>query len=97
MARSIPHSFYKSTKWIKCKNSYMAKQNYICERCGALASICHHKVYLNTDNYKNPYVSLNHDHLEALCQTCHNQEHFGSIAIGEGLQFDEKGNIIKIK
>ncbi len=74
----------------------MSKQNYICERCGGLASICHHKIYLNAENYKNPYVSLNHDHLEALCQTCHNQEHFGTPAIGEELQFDKDGNIVKV-
>ncbi|MCE5711375.1 HNH endonuclease [Staphylococcus pseudintermedius] len=96
MSRSIPASFYRSSKWTKCKNSYMSKQNYICERCGGLASICHHKIYLNAENYKNPYVSLNHEHLEALCQTCHNQEHFGTPAIGEGLQFDKDGNIIKV-
>lgn len=96
MSRSIPASFYRSSKWTKCKNSYMSKQNYICERCGGLASICHHKIYLNAENYKNPYVSLNHDHLEALCQTCHNQEHFGTPAIREGLQFDKDGNIVKV-
>ncbi len=74
----------------------MSKQNYVCERCGSPATICHHKVYLNSENYKNPYVSLNHDLLECLCQTCHNQEHFGSPTTGEGLRFDEKGNLIKI-
>lgn len=61
MARSVPQSFYKSRRWIKCRDSYMMKQNYICERCKGMASICHHKVYLNAENYKNPYVSLNHD------------------------------------
>ena len=96
MARSVPQSFYKSRRWIKCRDSYMMKQNYICERCKGMASICHHKVYLNAENYKNPYVSLNHDFLECLCHTCHNQEHFGSPSTGEGLQFDEIGNIIKI-
>lgn len=96
MARSVPRSFYKSAKWEKCKNSYMASQNYMCERCGDVASICHHKIWLNAENYTNPYVSLNHDLLESLCQTCHNQEHFGSSSTGEGLRFDEKGNLIKI-
>lgn len=96
MSRSIPRSFYKSSRWIKCRDSYMAQQHYICERCGDVASICHHKVHLNADNYQNPHVSLNHDVLEALCQTCHNQEHFGSPAISEALAFDEQGNIIKL-
>lgn len=71
----------------------MLKQNYICERCGDIATICHHKVYLNADNYQDPSISLNHDLLEALCQTCHNQEHSIMPAIRNGLAFDENGNI----
>lgn len=74
----------------------MMSQNYICERCGDLAVICHHKTHLNSENYQNLHIALNHDNLEALCMTCHNQEHFSNGVIEEGLQFDEKGNIIKI-
>ncbi|MGV3042573.1 HNH endonuclease [Staphylococcus rostri] len=96
MARSIPKSFYKGSQWLKCRDSYMSKQNYICERCGGLATICHHTIHLNSENYKNPYVAYNHDLLEALCHDCHNQEHFGSPTIGEGLRFDENGNIVKV-
>ncbi|MBF0737424.1 HNH endonuclease [Staphylococcus arlettae] len=96
MARSINEAFYKSSKWEKCRNGYMSSQHYICERCGNLATICHHKVWLNQSNVSDPFVTLNWDNLEALCHDCHNREHFGSHAVAEGLQFDEKGNLIKI-
>lgn len=74
----------------------MSSQHYICERCGGLATICHHKVWLNESNVNDPMVTYNWDLLEALCIDCHNKEHFGSHAVAEGLQFDEKGNLIKI-
>lgn len=96
MARSVSQSFYKSAKWIKCRNGYMASKHYICERCGSLAVICHHKIWLNSENVNDPMIAYNWDMLEALCLDCHNKEHFGSAVIEEGLQFDEKGNIIKI-
>lgn len=75
----------------------MASQNYICERCGGLGTICHHTIWLNDENVNDPMIALNWDLLMCLCQKCHNQEHFGSNVIEDGLQFDEKGNIIKIK
>ncbi|WP_261007121.1 HNH endonuclease [Staphylococcus haemolyticus] len=73
----------------------MQSQNYICERCGGLAVICHHKEWLNEDNYINPYIAYGWDNLEALCLDCHNKEHFGSNSIDDELMFDDNGNIIK--
>lgn len=73
----------------------MQSQNYICERCGGLAVICHHKEWLNEDNYINPYIAYGWDNLEALCLDCHNKEHFGSNSIDDKLMFDDNGNIIK--
>ncbi|PTI24531.1 HNH endonuclease [Staphylococcus xylosus] len=93
MARSIEQSFYKSTKWIKCRTGYMSSQYYICERCGGLATICHHKVWLNQTNVSDPFVTLNWDNLEALCHDCHNKEHFKTNATRDGLTFDENGNL----
>lgn len=96
MARSVSERFYRTRKWEKCRNGYMSSQHYICERCGGLATICHHKVWLNESNVNDPMVTYNWDLLEALCTDCHNKEHFGSRAVADGLQFDEKGNLIKI-
>lgn len=80
--KSIPHSFYKSKAWQQCRASYLSKHS-LCERClekGLIvpAEIVHHKIYLNEENYKDPSVSLNHENLEAVCKTCHNQEHMSN-------------------
>lgn len=87
--------FYNSQAWIKCRNGYMQSQHYVCERCGGIATICHHKTYLNNENVHDPNISLNWDLLEALCHTCHGVEHGGGI-IQEGLTFDAQGNIKKV-
>ncbi|MCD8878094.1 HNH endonuclease [Staphylococcus kloosii] len=96
MAKSVSESFYKSKRWQKCRNGYMSAQHYICERCGGLASICHHKVWLNESNVHDPMTTYNWDLLEALCIDCHNQEHFKTSATSDELRFDDKGNLIKI-
>ncbi|AVI05741.1 HNH endonuclease [Staphylococcus hominis] len=95
MTRSISQSFYRSNTWKKCRNAYMDSQHHICERCGGLAVICHHKEWLNEDNYINPHIAYGWDNLEALCLDCHNKEHFGSNSIDDELMFDDNGNIIK--
>ena len=95
MTRSISQSFYRSNTWKKCRNAYMQSQNYICERCGGLAVICHHKIWLNESNVDDPMMTYNWDNLEALCIDCHNKEHFGSKSIDDELMFDDNGNNIK--
>lgn len=96
MARSVSELFYRSTKWIKCRNGYMASQHHICERCEGLATICHHKIWLNQSNIDDPMTTYSWDNLEALCIDCHNKEHFGSSVTENGLTFDENGNLIKL-
>lgn len=96
MARSVSQALYTSSKWIKCRTGYMSSKYYVCERCGDLATICHHKIWLNESNVNDPMIVFNWDNLEALCHDCHNKEHFSSSVIEDGLMFDEEGNI-KIK
>ena len=67
--------FYNSKEWHKVSKAYMESKNYICERCGKPAQICHHKKWLNGENVNDPLISLNFDNLEALCIDCHNAEH----------------------
>ena len=80
--RSIDSNFYKSKAWEATRAKYLDQVNHTCERCaknGILipARIVHHKIYLTEENYKDPKVSLNFENLEALCQDCHNKEHYG--------------------
>lgn len=68
-------AFYKSKQWKKLQRYYMDSKNWICERCGEPAKICHHRIYINPKNVNDPDITLNVDNLECLCQDCHNKEH----------------------
>lgn len=95
MAKDYAKSFYKSTAWEKCRDGYMASKHYICERCGGVAVICHHRKHITPFNISNPNITLNWDNLEALCQTCHNEEHRSKGATAKGLMFTADGDIVK--
>ena len=60
-------AFYKGKQWKKISRLYMEQQHYICERCGGVATICHHRKYISPANINNPAITLNFDNLEALC------------------------------
>ena len=95
--RSIERSFYKSKAWENTRALYLQKVNHLCERClkdGRLrpARIVHHKIYLTEANYKDPTISLSFENLEALCQDCHNKEHYGEKKV-ERWKF-ENGELI---
>lgn len=86
--------FYKSKEWRRVSTAYMISKNYVCERCGRPASICHHKKYLNAVNVNDPTISLSFDNLECLCQDCHNKEHSLRHTI---MKFDDQGQVSKVK
>ena len=87
-------SFYKGYKWRKLSRLYMESQNYICERCGGTASICHHRKYITPANINDPAITLNPDNLEALCMDCHNKEHKSKAGT---VIFDAAGNVVGVK
>lgn len=95
MAHDYAKSFYTSSKWIACRTGFMQSKHYICERCGGMATICHHKEYITPGNIHNPNITLNWDNLESLCQTCHNLEHHKGNITRNGLAFDANGNLIQ--
>ncbi len=86
-------TFYEGQAWKSCRDNYLITQHYICERCGSIAKVVHHKIYLTPQNITNPYISLCFDNLEALCQDCHNKEHH-STETKLPYSFDEHGNIV---
>lgn len=89
--------FYNSTRWKRCRESYINKVHGLCERCEKTGYIVHHKVYIDISNIHDPYVTLNHENLEYLCTRCHNFEHFGEREpIREGFGFDVEGNLIQL-
>ena len=96
MAKDYAKKFYASSAWIRTQAAFMESKNYICERCGDVACIVHHKKHINPRNINDPGITLSWNNLEALCQSCHNKEHLGKGgACKSGLQFNEQGELIE--
>lgn len=87
--------FYNSKKWRKVSQAYLASQNYLCERCGNPAVICHHKIWLNGTNVHDPNIAYNWDNLEALCIDCHNKEHHAER--DDEVIFNSQGDVVGVK
>ena len=87
--------FYRTKEWARARKLALTKAGYKCIRCSNAGNFVHHIIYLTEENYTDPIISLGLDNLEVLCQDCHNREHFIK-PIGEGLAFDEEGNLIEI-
>jgi len=83
--------FYESSSWRECRAAYLISQHNVCERCGDIAKVVHHKKYLTAKNINDVSITLNWDNLEALCQDCHNKEHHNKP---KRYSFDSDGNII---
>ena len=83
--------FYKSSAWQKTRYAYLVSHNFICERCGAVATMVHHKKYLNEQRINDPEFTVSFDNLEALCEACHDAEHKRDSALRPGLCFDSEG------
>ena len=100
MAKKWAQKFYLSKAWKQCREGYILSVNGLCERCLSRqkmrpGKILHHIKYLTPTNINDPYVTLNWENLEYLCQDCHNEEHHGAYeATREDVQFDQYGNLI---
>lgn len=94
MAKEYARSFYQSKAWEKTRRAYYYTQHGLCERCGRPGDIVHHVTYITEANINDPSVTMNHDNLELLCQTCHNREHMKTDPIRDGLKFSSDGKIL---
>lgn len=92
--REFAKDFYNSKAWRRCSKAYMTSKNYICERCGGVAVICHHKTHLNAKNISDPNITLCWNNLEALCHNCHDLEHMQKHS---KTYFAADGQIEKVK
>lgn len=97
--KPFAEKLYKSYKWQKISKAYMTSQNYICERCGGVGTVCHHRTHLTPDNIDNPKIAYGFDNLECLCHDCHRKEHeverHPRSIMHYGLDFDENGDLVK--
>lgn len=101
MAKEFAKKFYRSKAWLNCRAAYKESVNGLCERCLAKqkirpGKILHHIKYLTPNNINDPYISLNWDNLEFVCQDCHNSEHHNENgSMREDVMFDEYGNLVE--
>ena len=88
--------FYTGKQWKKISRLYMARQHYVCERCGGggIGKICHKKKNKTPRNIHKTAITRSIDNLECLCQECHNQEH--SAKMSRAI-FDGDGNMTGVQ
>ena len=75
MAKDWAKKFYSSTLWENARGYALKRDRYVCRRCGAPATMVHHRVYLTEDNIKDFNFTINPANLESLCDECHKREH----------------------
>lgn len=68
--------FYNDRIWRKKRRYIIERDNKECQKCKrkggySKATCVHHKKHLK----EYPLLALDDDNLEALCDTCHNEEH----------------------
>lgn len=86
--------FYNSSTWQKAREYKMASVGYLCEVCGGLGEIVHHKIPLSEANMHDPKISISNDNLQLVCRSCHKRIHDELDGKGRQYQFDKDGNII---
>lgn len=77
MAKEFSKGFYNSKAWKECRAAYIKSVFGLCERCGKLGYIVHHKEKLTPQNINDPGVTLNWGKLEYVCLDCHNKDEAG--------------------
>ena len=80
MAREFAKAFYKSSKWMNCRDNYVAQRIMIdgglCEECGDVpGEELHHIKPLTVENINDTDISINYDNLKWLCKDCHFKAH----------------------
>ena len=73
-------SFYQSMAWKDTRKAYLKSVGGLCEKCLAKgiikpAEAVHHVTPLTEENVFDLNISLSWDNLQALCRTCHAEEH----------------------
>lgn len=106
MAQPWAKAFYNSSRWNKCRKSFIEHRRMIdggaCQECHTnLGEIVHHRITLTEDNIKDDLVSLNFANLEYVCHKCHD-EFEGHGLNGHGkikplCTFDSSGQPISLR
>lgn len=100
MSKEFSKAFYKSARWLKCRQSYIKSVNGVCERCGNPGYILHHKILLTPENINDTDVTLNFDNLEFVCLPCHSTDETNDHGFRKDdikytqYRIDDDGNIL---
>lgn len=88
-------TFYNSSLWNTTRNKYYKHVHGLCEQCGRVGEIVHHKVYIDSSTINKPEITLNWDNLILLCRSCHKKIHDGEVGkiVEQGLMFNDEGDI----
>ena len=101
MARAFAKPFYDSKEWKAVREYVMMRDHYCCRKCGKPAQEVHHIIHLNELNIWDPGITLNPDNLMSLCRECHFRQHELDAGrnddCGDEFEFDESGQLVKIK
>ena len=97
MAKGWAKKFYHSKAWLCVRKLAIFRADGLCERCERPGYIVHHIIELTPDNINKPEIALSLNNLEYLCKECHDREHLHSNGCGDGLMFDNNGDIIEKK
>ena len=76
------HQFYICKPWTKLRKEVLDEQHHECERCKRAgkyteATVAHHKQTVR----KYPWLALEKNNIEALCDQCHYEEHHGKKTV----------------
>ena len=85
--------FYNSLSWQKARDYKIASVGYLCEVCGGVGEIVHHKIPLTEANMQNPKISIGNENLQLVCRSCHKRIHDELDGKGRRIRFDKDGNI----
>lgn len=77
MAAEFAKKFYNSTRWKRCRKTYVASlPSQLCMRCGVeIGTEVHHIIELTARNIHDDNITLSWDNLMLLCKQCHNDIH----------------------
>ena len=86
--------FYNSLSWQKAREHKMVSASFLCEICGEVGEIVHHKIPLTEANMDNLKISLANENLQFVCRSCHKRIHDEFDGKAQRIKFDKDGNMV---
>ena len=99
MAKEFSKSFYRSKAWKETREYIFNRDKGLCQDCLKKNILTpgkevHHIIPLDPNNMNDTYITLGQDNLITLCKECHHKRHNNNSCVGEGLKFNELGELV---